>query len=201
MRPAFLLYRDDTGHGGVCELAGDRERLTLGRRASCDLALPWDDEVSRLHAELLWMGEDWVICDDGLSHNGTFVNGERVGGRRRLRDGDVVTLGATRVTFCAPPRSSASAGSTRVARGPRPDIRLTPTQRRLLEVLCEPLRAGAYAAPASNRQIADELVIAIDTVKGTLSALFELFGVAGLPQNQKRAALAAQALRLLDAQR
>jgi hypothetical protein len=44
-------------------------------------------------------------------------------------------------------------------------------------------------------------VIAVDTVKGTLSALFELFGVAGLPQNQKRAALAARALRLLDAQR
>ena len=36
------------------------------------------------------MGADWVICDDGLSHNGTFVNGERVRGRRRLAAGDVL---------------------------------------------------------------------------------------------------------------
>ena len=47
---------------------------------------------------------------------------------------------------------------------------------------------------ASNRQIADELVLAIDTVKGTLSRLFELFELDGLPQNQKRSALAQRAL-------
>jgi len=201
MQPAFLLFRDDLGHAGVCELADDRERLTLGRRTSCDLPLPWDDEVSRLHAELLRMVADWVICDDGLSHNGTFVNGERLSGRRRLHDGDVVAVGVTRLTFSAPPPSAATAGSTRVAREPQPEVHLTPTQRRLLVALCRPLRAGAYAAPASNRQIADELVISIDTVKGTLSALFERFGLTELPQNQKRAALAARALPLLETQR
>jgi pSer/pThr/pTyr-binding forkhead associated (FHA) protein len=144
------------------------------------------------------MGADWVLCDDGLSHNGTFVNGERLNGRRRLRDGDIVAVGTTRITFSAPPASSATAGSTRVARESPPDVRLTATQRRLLAALCRPLLAGGYAAPASNRQIADELVISLDTVKGTLSGLFELFGLAELPQNQKRAALAAQALPLLN---
>ena len=37
--------------------------------------------------------------------------------------------------------------------------------------------SSRYAAPASNRQIADELVLSVDTVKGTLSALFERFGL------------------------
>ena len=34
----------------------------------------------------------------------------------------------------------------------------------------------------------------MDTVKGTLSRLFEAFDLGGVPQNQKRAALARRAL-------
>ena len=40
-------------------------------------------------------------------------------------------------------------------------------------------------------------MLSVDTVKGTLKALYERFGLEGLPQNQKRAALAARALPLL----
>jgi DNA-binding NarL/FixJ family response regulator len=74
---------------------------------------------------------------------------------------------------------------------------VTPAQRRVLAALCRPLTGPGYAAPAANQQIADELVISVDTVKRTLSALFERFGLEQLPQNQKRAALAARALDLL----
>ena len=193
----FLLFRDDSGRRVLWELDASREQLTIGRRPSCDLALLWDDSVSRLHAELVRMGTDWVLCDDGLSHNGTFVNGERVRGRRRLRDGDVVTAGATQIMFSAPHTASGTASPTRVARE-RADVRLTPAQRRLLTALCRPLAESSYAPPATNKQIADELVISVETVKGTLSTLFELFGLSALPQNQKRAALAAQALRQLQ---
>ena len=42
--------------------------------------------------------------------------------------------------------------------------------------------------------IAEELFLSVDTVKSTLGRLFELFGLESLPQNQKRAALAAEAL-------
>ena len=58
---------------------------------------PWDSEVSRLHAQLEPVGRDWIVVDDGLSRNGTFVNGERVNGRRRLRDGDRLVFGETPV--------------------------------------------------------------------------------------------------------
>src|SRR5947207_2491656 len=78
----FLLYRDGAGEQVVVELAGDRERLTIGRRATSDVPLPWDGEVSRVHAELMCIGGDWIVYDEGVSHNGTFVNGEKVHGRR-----------------------------------------------------------------------------------------------------------------------
>ncbi len=191
----FLLYRDDMERRALYEL--ECEQITIGRRASCDLALPWDDSVSRVHAELLRMGEDWVLCDDGLSHNGTWVNGERLRGRRRLRDGDIVTVGATQLMFNAPRAASTTAGVTRVARE-QIHVTLTPAQTRLLLVLCRPLLESTYAAPASNRQIAADLVISIDTVKSTLSALFTLFRLSELPQNQKRATLAARALPLIQ---
>jgi DNA-binding CsgD family transcriptional regulator len=190
--PPFLIVSDPHGNPRVVELEG--RTCTIGRRASCDLPLLWDAQVSRLHAELVRMGSDWVLCDEGLSRNGTFVNGERLRGRRRLREGDVVAVGGTRMEFCtdagrstAPPTESNDAVIA--------PVELTPAQRRILEVLCRPLRAGG-AAPASNPEIAAELYLSVDTVKGTMTALFERFGVNELPQNAKRAELAARALAL-----
>ena len=116
---------------------------------------------------------------------------------RRLRDGDIVTVGATQLMFNAPRAASTTAGITRVARE-QIHLTLTPAQTRLLTVLCRPLLESNYAAPASNRQIAADLVISVDTVKSTLSALFALFRLSELPQNQKRATLAARALPLLQ---
>ena len=48
-------------------------------------------------------------------------------------------------------------------------------------------------ARRSNREIADELFLGVETVKSHLRALFELFGVADLPQNRKRAELVRRA--------
>jgi pSer/pThr/pTyr-binding forkhead associated (FHA) protein len=191
----FLLYRDSAGDQVVLELDAARERVTIGRRDANDVALRWDREVSRLHAELVRMGGDWVVCDEGVSHNGTYVNGERVRGRRRLRGGDVISVGDTQIAFCAP--ASPSTTATATAGAPGPAISVTPAQRRVLAALCRPLEGTRYAAPASNQEIADELVISVETVKGTLGALFERFGLGDLPQNQKRTALAARGLDLL----
>jgi predicted component of type VI protein secretion system len=189
----FLVLRDDGGHRRVIELAGDR--LTIGRRESADVALPWDAAVSRVHAELVRMGGDWVVCDEGLSHNGTFVNDRRVSGRRRLRDGDVLAVGDTRIEVCVPP-GPPTAPRTREPAARALDVHLTPAERRVLEALCRPLRESGYAPPASNGEIAGELFLSVETVKGTLSALYERFGLAALPQGRKRAALAALALNL-----
>jgi DNA-binding NarL/FixJ family response regulator len=66
---------------------------------------------------------------------------------------------------------------------------LSPAQRRVLTALCRPLAESPFAAPPSNREIADELFVSVDTVKSHLHALFELFGVGDVPQNRKRAEL------------
>ena len=48
---------------------------TIGRRGETDVSLDWDAQVSGLHAELHHIGGEWTIVDDGLSTNGTFVDG------------------------------------------------------------------------------------------------------------------------------
>ena len=65
-------------------LAEGAGELPIGRRPDRGVRLDWDPEVSRVHALLVRVGGAWTVVDDGISRNGTFVNGERVIGRRRL---------------------------------------------------------------------------------------------------------------------
>jgi DNA-binding NarL/FixJ family response regulator len=46
-----------------------------------------------------------------------------------------------------------------------------------------------FSAPPSNAEIAEELVIGVDTVKAHLKSLYERFEVGDLPHQQKRARL------------
>lgn len=78
-------------------LAGDR--VTVGRLSSCGVCLS-DVNVSREHAAFEREGTGWAAVDLG-STNGTLVNGERVG-RRRLTDGDIVTVGITELVYHEP---------------------------------------------------------------------------------------------------
>ena len=190
----FLVYRDADDLQVIVELAPTGDQLTIGRRPSNDVVLDWDSEISRVHAALERIGEDWTVVDDGLSHNGTYLNGSRVTSRQRLKDGDVLAVGGVVLAFRTPAGESVSR-PTVTAMGPHVGELLTPAQRRVLIALCRPFKDSTYATPATNQQIADELVVSVDAVKSTLRALFEVFGVDALPQNQKRASLALQAMR------
>jgi len=186
----FLVFHDGAGRQVINELAPGT--LTVGRGAGCDVALAWDREVSRLHAQLEATGGQWVLVDDGLSRNGSFVNGERVVGRRVLRDGDRLVFGDTPVIYRGAPSQGDS--STVVVPDSPAAVLLTPTQRRILVALCRPVRDSAFATPSTNREIAEEVFLSVDAVKAHLRSLFERFGLEDLPQNQKRARLAAVAL-------
>jgi predicted component of type VI protein secretion system len=162
-------------------------RLTLGREPACDFCFD-DHEVSRLHCELEHVGGQWVLGDNGLSRNGTFLNGERLLGARSLRDGDTIRIGATQLTYRAPgertDRDTRPAAASQVAES------LTPTQRAVLIALCRPFRDGSpFAIPASNRQIAEEVALSVPRVKAHLHDLYERLGVEDLPHNAKRAKL------------
>ena len=183
----FLLWRDADGTQQILTLA-ERRHATVGRRASNDIVLSGDSEVSRTHAELELIGEDWTVSDDGLSRNGTFVNGKRIAQRRRLVDGDVLVFGTTIIEFRAPGENSttATASGSYLAKVQA----LTEIQRKVLIALCRPYKTGgAYATPASNQQIADEVFMVVDAVKKHLRLLFQRFEIADLPQNQKRTRL------------
>ena len=100
----FLEYRDDQDQRREVVLAPNAMRLTVGRGAEADLRLQ-DPEVSRLHAVLERIAGTWTVWDEGMSRNGTFVNDERVLGRRRLHDGDRVRMGRSIMTFRKPQHS------------------------------------------------------------------------------------------------
>ena len=117
-------------------------RVTIGRRPSCDVALPWDDEVSRVHAELVRMGERLGRPRRrALAQRHVRQRRARAHGRRRLRGrrrdpgrphADLGVRGRARLDGGADPRAREP--------GDRRRSRLTPAQRRLLEALCRPLR-------------------------------------------------------------
>jgi pSer/pThr/pTyr-binding forkhead associated (FHA) protein len=181
----FLLYLDAARRQQIVELTPQTRAVSIGREPASDICLEWDTEVSRAHAVLERVAGAWTIVDDGLSRNGSFVNGRRVHGRRRLEDGDSITVGRTLLVYVATGGETRTTATTKSGTPPQ----LSPALQRVLDALCRPTIEGPLAVPASNREIAAELFLSVDTVKSHMHALFELFGIAEMPQNRKRAEL------------
>jgi pSer/pThr/pTyr-binding forkhead associated (FHA) protein len=192
----FLLLRDADQAQHIIRLPDDVDRLTIGRGEGVDLSLDWDERVSRVHAELERVGETWALSDDGLSRNGSYVNGKRVRGRRRLEEGDELRLGGTRVVFRAPEGGVGGAATTKVSQSVVAFTAVSDAQRRVLVALCRPFAGGdPWARPATNKDIAAELYLTVPAVKTHLRALFGRFGIEDLGQNEKRLRLAELAFQ------
>lgn len=189
----FVLVRDDCGDLRLIDLDPGEEWLAVGRDASNAIPLTWDREVSRLHARLSRVGDAWVVEDDGLSRNGTYLNGERLAGSARLRDRDLLRFGGVSVAFRSASGGSRSETLTS-AEAEAPEI--SPAEGRVLQALALPWAEGqGLTAPASNGEIADQLVVSVHTVKSHLRRLFEKFELDEVPQSRKRAALVEAAFR------
>jgi hypothetical protein len=189
----FLVFRGADRVQEIVDLDAEGSRLSFGRALSNDVSLPWDTEVSRLHAELECIAGEWTVSDDGLSRNGTYVNGNRISGRHRLRDGDVIRVGQTSIAYRRPETEDSQ--PTQIA-GDRLTLGdLPPTQRQVLVALARPYKHDEFAVPATNQEIAAELHLSVDAVKSHLRSLFQRFGIEHLPQNQKRSRLVAEALQ------
>ena len=185
----LLVYLDGEGRQRIFELGDGARTACIGRDPEAEVPLTWDTEVSRAHAIVERFAGCWTLVDDGLSRNGTFLGGQRLRGRRRLRDGDAITIGRTTLVFVG---AAGEGGTTQTTRygGPPP---LSPAQRRVLAALCAPVRDHRFAAPASNREIAETLVLSVDTIKSHLQALFEHFDVQDLRPTRKRNELVRRA--------
>lgn len=81
---------------------GDAPEITFGRTDQCVVSLPYDAEISRSHARLVFRGQAWLLEDCGSS-NGTFL-GEfaqslRIMAPTPVRTGHVFRVGRSRFRF------------------------------------------------------------------------------------------------------
>jgi DNA-binding SARP family transcriptional activator len=152
-RPLLLLH-DGAGGQRVVPLDAAQSPLTIGRRSTNDICLGWDPEVSRLHAQLEYQDGSWDLTDEGLSRNGSFVDGELVRGRRQLSDAQVIRLGGTVLLYRsgggASLPSAPGSAVTSTARV-RSASQLEPSELALLRAL------AAGAAVAGNSAELDSL--------------------------------------------
>jgi hypothetical protein len=167
----------------------EADRMTIGKSAENDVALPDDPTTSGLHAVLERFPAGWCVADLGSS-NGTWLNGERIWSSQRLRHGDEIRVGQSRLIF----RDFHGVGAVQTEAEEAPPS-LTTREHDVLVALCRPLLArDMFTEPASTRAIADELVITQAAVKQHLANLFDKFGVSAGESN-RRVRLANDALR------
>ena len=123
-----------------------------------------------------------------------------VEGRRRLRDGDLITLGRTSLTFCEP--STEAGGSERQDADAtmslpemRPVLTYSEQQQLILRELCRPLREdGEGVQPASDAEIARVLALDHQVVGRELDTVAYSFGYSEIVTDERRLRTASTAL-------
>lgn len=80
-------------------ILGSQDSYCIGRQSDCDILLE-DPQISRRHAEFVRDSSGWTIVDL-QSTNGVMLNGERIS-QRHLRNGDIITVGATTIRYKEP---------------------------------------------------------------------------------------------------
>jgi hypothetical protein len=189
----FLVYRDDDGTQVIRPLV-EGGSVTIGRREEADISIPWDPEMSRLHAQLELHAGEWTITDDGLSQNGTWVNGLRLAGRRRLNDGDLVRVGRTMFAYCDP--VPVATGPTLVPGELSATPRFSEQQQRILRALCRPLFTdGEGINPSTDEEVAEATEIPLEAVVAELDHLGRALGLEDMPHADQRAEIALLAMR------
>lgn len=82
--------------------------LSLGRLESSDIVLN-DMAVSRRHATIFSNGGECFI-EDNASTAGTWINGEKILGRRKISNSDKIKIGSFEITVSMPERGQPVAG-------------------------------------------------------------------------------------------
>ena len=84
-----LIIEDDEGRKTVVPIV--REEITIGRQDGNTIKLT-ERNVSRRHARLIKENGSLVIEDLG-SYNGVRVNGDRITGPTKVKEGDLIEIG------------------------------------------------------------------------------------------------------------
>ncbi len=108
----YLIVSDPVAGPSVTRLVEGRS-VTLGRAPTNQIVVH-DERASRFHAEIVPSDDGGWSIRDLKSRNGTFLGGDPITSDRRLAPGDVISIGATELTFCdgEPPTEPAPAAAT-----------------------------------------------------------------------------------------
>ena len=194
--------RRPAGDESVDVLAGDSSprtlaleghRVTIGKDESNDIAFPEDRTISSLHAALERFPAGWCVYDLG-STNGTYVTGERIWGLRRLRSGDELRVGKTKLVFRGRQGADVGRSATETDTDDAAPALTTP-EIEVLRILCRPLLEGdLFTEPTSIDDMAAELGVSGVVVMDYLARLFARFDIDDRSSSPS-ARLAAEALR------
>ena len=105
--------------------------------------------VSGRHAELEQIRDSWFVTDL-MSSNGTWVNGERIDGKKALHVNDEIRVGDTVLMFCGV--VSSEPYDTTAPAAKKPD--LTRKQVEVLRHLCRPQAIDQRAPCSTTKEIA-----------------------------------------------
>jgi pSer/pThr/pTyr-binding forkhead associated (FHA) protein len=92
----WLRYQSPTRGVLWIELGG--KPATIGRSPECTLKLD-DESASRKHCEVRYAKGAFFAHDLG-SKNGTWVNGVSIKADQPLKEGDLISVSASMITFC-----------------------------------------------------------------------------------------------------
>src|SRR6478736_7114530 len=193
---AMLRWR---GASGDAERELDAPVIRIGRGAENEMVVD-DSAISRLHARVEEEAGTWRVVDLG-STNGTSVDlvALRPWQPHPLEHGDVIDLaGAVDVTFLLSESERAGGEAATTRRVSQPEVRLTPAETEVLELLYLHYDSGRPAPRvASIREIAEARFTSPAAVKMALQSLYDKFNLAGSDERNKEAlALRAQQMKV-----
>lgn len=187
---AVTAYLEVWGRRGPQLAPLDTDHVTIGRGPENTVSLSWDHTVSALHAVMERYPSGWSVRDLG-STNGTFVNNARLSAEHRLRNGDEIRFGSSRLVFRlrnAPPATVTAAAD--------PPPHVTRREQEVLIALCRPLLGGdMFTEAATVATIAADLTLTEAAVKFHLGNLYGKFDIADGGEGARRSRLANEAIR------
>jgi pSer/pThr/pTyr-binding forkhead associated (FHA) protein len=144
-----LAIEDDAGTRSIVPLGTDA--IVVGRGTEGVTFRLADRNVSRRHARFLRQNGA-VFVEDLGSLTGTRVNGEKITGKRRLRDGDLVQIGDYDLAVLAESEALAPDAPPPLPAAPRADVVTTQKLPTFVEptpaAVAPPEPAPATPAPA-----------------------------------------------------
>jgi pSer/pThr/pTyr-binding forkhead associated (FHA) protein len=181
-----LLIEDDEGRTTVVPLI--RDELSIGRREGNTIRLT-ERNVSRRHARVVREHNLFYVEDLG-SYNGLRVNGERISGRRPVREGDLIQIGDYHLRILRDPdRAPSTPSETTAPVSPQPPVRAQVRTEPLGHFAAAGERAPAIAAApvitvplgAARRPSAPARPVAEELEAPRLVVLTPGLGVAEIP--------------------